>query len=196
MIASALGSQALARAAVAVGVLTIIVQVTSVVILERMRPRPRSISLPQEALAIALNPLIIGCAAGFVVRWFPGLLPGFLLKSMSLVSQLALPLALLTLGASMVGAISRSTVIGAGNAALLKVVVHPALGWIIGRGLLRIGFDDLGLTVIMLACPTAIVSFSVVKELEGDAPLCASAITLSTLLSLFSLTAWLTLLVG
>jgi predicted permease len=194
VVASALGPGALARAAVAVGILTIIVQVISVVILERLRSRPHPVSVLRQALEILLNPLILGCALGLALRSLPAGLPALLARPMEMVGQLALPLALLTLGASMVGSIRRSTVLGAGAAALVKVIIHPTLGWLIGQFFFRLSPADMSLAVIMLACPTAIVSFSVVKELDGDAPLCASAITLSTLLSLVTLTGWLAIL--
>ncbi len=196
VIASALGQNALARAAVAVGILTIIVQVVSVIILEHLRSRSAHVSFGRQALGVILNPLVIGGGIGLALRQVPGGLPGLALRPMEMIGQLALPLALLTLGASMVGSIKRSSVFGASAAALVKVVVHPALGWLIGYAVLGLSADDLSLAVIMLACPTAIVSFSVVKEMEGDGPLCASAITLSTLFSLLTMTGWITLLGG
>lgn len=194
VIAATLGPEALAKAAFVVGIISIMVQILSVVILERLRTHNTSISLLRQMQRVIVNPLVVGCVLGLGLRVAPFSLPGPLLNSMEMIGNLALPLALLTLGASMVVPIKRSALLSAGTIVVVKNLLMPALGWAMGSWLFVLSGPDFELAVIMLACPVAIVAFSVVKELGGDAPLCATVINLSTLVSLVTLTGWIAFL--
>lgn len=191
VIAAALGPVALAKAAFVVGIISIVVQVLSVVILERLRTHKVPTSLLRQIQRVTLNPIVVGCVLGLGLRVAPFRLPGPLLSSMEMIGNLALPLALLTLGSSIVAPIKRSAFLNAGAIVVVKNLLMPALGWAIGSWLFVLSGPDLELAVIMLACPAAVVAFTVVKELGGDAVLCATVITLSTLASLATLTGWI-----
>ena len=68
----------------------------------------------------------------------------------------------------------------------LKTALAPLLGWWVGRWF---GLDliELKLLLVLLACPTAIISYTMVVELKGDEALASGAISLSVLTSVVSL---------
>jgi malate permease and related proteins len=64
--------------------------------------------------------------------------------------------------------------------------VSPLLGWLVGRAL-GLGALELKLVLILMACPTAIVSYTMALEMKGDETLASGTIVLSVLTSLASL---------
>jgi predicted permease len=70
--------------------------------------------------------------------------------------------------------------------ALVKTALSPLLGWGVGRAL-GLGPAELKMVLILLACPTAIISYTMALELKGDEALATGAISLSVLTSVVSL---------
>ena len=71
----------------------------------------------------------------------------------------------------------------------LRLLLHSSeanFTYLVGRAL---GLDapETKLVMILMACPTAIVSYTVALEMKGDEPIASGAIVLSVLLSLVSL---------
>ena len=99
---------------------------------------------------------------------------------------MALPLGLLGVGGSLVtvklGARWRTPL----ASALVKTALSPVLGWLVGRAL-GLGAAELKMVLILMACPTAIISYTMALELKGDEALAAGAIALSVLTSVVSL---------
>jgi len=99
---------------------------------------------------------------------------------------MALPLGLLGVGGALV------TVKLGGNwrlplsCALVKTMVSPALGWAVGLGL-GLGGQELKIVMIFMACPTAVISYTMALEMKGDDGLASSTIVLSVLTSLIAL---------
>ena len=60
------------------------------------------------------------------------------------------------------------------------------LGWIVGRQL-GLGTLEFKMLLILLATPTAVVSYTVALELKGDEQLAASTIVLSVVTSIVTL---------
>ena len=108
--------------------------------------------------------------------------------TMGQVAKMAVPLALLSIGSALVTTPLRGNVRAALLAACFKTLCSP----LIGLGLARLAELDPGSTrvvLVLLACPTAGVSYTMVRELGGDQAVAAGAIVLSTLLSSLSLAA-------
>jgi predicted permease len=138
------------------------------------------------AKQLATTPPLLATVAGIVFAVAGWHLPPAVDKTFTSLGEMALPLGLLGVGGSLV------TVKLSGNwhlplsAALVKTLVSPALGWAVGRAL---GLDGLELKLVMIfmACPTAIVSYTMAVEMKGDGALASGTIVLSVLTSLVSL---------
>ena len=136
-------------------------------------------------LNVATNPLVLSCVAGIAWSRAVGDLPLVARRTVGAVGQMALPLALFALGASLRLGSLRQTLAPALAGALIKVAAAPAVGYLVGRGM---GLDPVGLRMAMLylACPTAVMSFVMAEQLGGDGALAANIVVLSTLLSVVS----------
>lgn len=135
---------------------------------------------------LAVNPLILACLAGIAyARLGPPLHP-FISNTLSLLSSITLPMALLSIGASLAleklkGRLQLSMV-----SCVFKLIFTPLLGY----GLLRLwGVDPLSLSVAMVffALPTATSAYILATQMNSDADLSGASIVLSTLLSFVSL---------
>ncbi|AOS44394.1 Membrane transport protein [Lacunisphaera limnophila] len=135
---------------------------------------------------LATTPPLLATLAGIgwaVMGWT---LPPAVDKALFALGEMALPLGLLGVGGALVtvklGAAWRTPL----ASALVKTVLSPLLGWAVGRGL-GLGAVELKMVLILMACPTAIISYTMALELKGDEALASGAIALSVLASLVSL---------
>jgi hypothetical protein len=121
---------------------------------------------------------------GFALAGWP--LPAAVDKTFAALGEMALPLGLLGVGGSLVtvrlGGVWRSPL----ASALVKTAVSPALGWLAGRAL-GLGAVELKMVMILMATPTAVVSYTMAVELKGDEPMAAGTIVLSVVTSMVTL---------
>lgn len=121
------------------------------------------------------TPPLLATLAGLGYAFIGLPLPSALARTLSSLGEMALPLGLLAVGGSLASAKLAHDWRAAGTAALIKTAVSPAVGWLLGRWW---GLEPAALQVVMIlmACPTAIVSYTMVLELKGDAALASSVI--------------------
>jgi predicted permease len=180
------GAPGIAMAAVVTGLIVPCVQVIVTVAFALGRDGAvRPLSLLRQ---VALNPLIIGVVAGFVLGALGGLPPG-LQPAVRSLGQAAVALGLLCVGAAL-------TLQGLGMrpgtqaaTAVLKLVCVPALTWAFCAAL---GIDALptAIAVMAMALPTAATSYVMARAMGGDAKLMAAITTSEHLLSMFTLPVW------
>jgi predicted permease len=186
-----LGSQGLVRASIIAGFMMILQNALSVTVLqmaaEQGTVRRRPLSMLMKILG---NPVIISAilGIGFSVAQIP--LPLIFSRSLDILSGLALPMALLIIGASLSFKLLRSRLFPVIAASAIKLVVLPGLGYA--------AFHMLGMSpglylpaLILLASPSATVIYVMAKEMNGDTDFAVAAISASTLLSALTFTLWL-----
>ncbi len=132
------------------------------------------------------NPLIIACLAGAIYPLVFPSLPIVIVRTCTAVGQIALPLALLGVGAALVQGriIGRHTYAFVGS--VIKIAIAPIVGLLTAR-LLGLGPAETRVALIFLACPTATVSYIMAGQLGGDERLSAAMVLISTILSILSL---------
>jgi predicted permease len=132
------------------------------------------------------NPLLLACVAGILYSQTGLELPVALGRTLAAVGQMALPLALLGVGASLNFKVLRGQWLPASAGALIKVAVAPLLGYALGRyfGLDR---NEMLIALLYLGCPTAVVSYLMAQQLDGDSHLAAGIVVLTVILSLATL---------
>ena len=135
---------------------------------------------------VATAPPLIATVAGMGFAVAGWKLPNAVDQAFTALGEMALPLGLLGVGGALV-----TGRIGAQwprplAAALLKTVALPLIGWVIGRAA-GLGSVELGAVMILMACPTAVTSYTVAVELKGDEALASGTIVLSVLTSLAAL---------
>ncbi len=138
------------------------------------------------ARQLATTPPLLATFAGIGFALAGWTLPRAVDQTLTALGEMALPLGLLGVGGSLVtvklGAHWRRPL----GSALLKTVLSPVLGWAVARAL-GLGAMETKMVMILMACPTAIVSYTVALEMKGDEPIASGAIVLSVLTSLVSL---------
>ena len=137
---------------------------------------------------LATTPPLIATLAGFAWALSGLPLPVAVALSFDWLGQMALPLALLGIG----GALAQSRVAHGWHlpaaAAVIKTVVSPVFGYIVGRRLGLAGVE-LAVVLVFLATPTAGISFTMATQLKGDEPLASGTILFSTFMAIASLSA-------
>jgi hypothetical protein len=173
-------------AALAIGPLVVFYNAASILVLLLSKHRLQWSMLKAVVLQILTNPLVIACAAGGAWQLAGLTLPVVGERTLSVLGQFALPVALLAVGGSLVATGIRGHFGSALLASLTKTLVSPAVG--LGLGWL-LGVDPMvaAITAILLGCPTAVASYILVDQLGGDRQLAASTIVLSTLMSAVTL---------
>ena len=139
---------------------------------------------------VLTNPLILSCALGLLWNTFTlatGVeLPTFGLRSLNLLGSFTLPVALLCVGCGLADTQDLRKLVPSAWAGALKTCLSLLLAVFMAR-LLGAGPVEAGVALVMMATPTAVASYVMVEELEGDTDLAAGAIVMSTLISLISL---------
>jgi predicted permease len=135
---------------------------------------------------LATTPPLIATVAGIAFAIVGWTLPVPIDKALTALGEMALPLGLLGVGGALMTVDRGVGGKAAWAAAIIKTAVSPFVGWVIGRAM---GLDplELKLMMILLAAPTAVVSYSVAIELKGDEKIASGSIVLSVLISVITL---------
>jgi predicted permease len=197
VVSSVLGEEGVAQFGVLIGFIIPMINVLAVITLIWFT-KP-STDHPKRAStiisSIVRNPLILGCAAGIIyARVFTGF-PQFVENTLGLAASVTLPLALLSIGGTLTLNTVRRYLRPTIAAAVLKLLILPVLGYGIMTQLAVSGLF-LHVGMIFFALPTSTAIYVLSSQLQSDTELASAAIALSTLLSFFSLSAVLGLLIG
>lgn len=138
------------------------------------------------------NPLLLASGAGVAFAVAGVHLPDLLFQSVGIVGQMALPLALLCIGGTLMVMPLQGKKANAFVASLLKVAVTPLLAWPLAHWM-GLSQNEIRIALLFLATPTAAASFTLAGKLGGDEALAASSVVISTLLSVLSLSTVLAL---
>lgn len=141
-------------------------------------------------LTMVGNPVIISAVAGMLFSVLRIPVPLIMERTLGILSSLALPLALLIIGGSISFQFIRSKMGTILLACLLKLIVLPCIGLILFKAF-NVGSGDYLPAIILLAAPTATVTFVMAREMKGDPDLANAAISLCTVLSSVTFILWL-----
>jgi predicted permease len=140
------------------------------------------------------NPIILATLLGLVSSAAGFRFPPFIHRSFDIVSHMALPLALLIIGGSLKAAPAKRVQLVAISTAF-KLLVLPFIGLLLFRAA-GLGTVPTLIGVILISSPSATLSYVMASEMGGKPDLAAAAVTVSTVLSLFSYTFWIAVVGG
>ena len=189
---SAYEGKAESVAAIALGSVIVLYNIIAVVVHLLSTHRLGWRALGRVVLKLAANPLILACLLGLAYnRWgySQGIaIPVMLERSMGMLAQFALPMALLCVGVSLGTTSAGGMARGALVAAVLKTVAGPIVALGVAR-LMGVGPMETGITCILLGAPSAVAAYVMTEQLDGDAPLAAATIVTSVVLCAATLSA-------
>ncbi|MBT8357072.1 MAG: AEC family transporter [Deltaproteobacteria bacterium] len=186
-----LGTEGLARASIIAGFMMILQNLLGVTVLalyssdESMKEGKWNI-----ALRIMRNPIILSVIAGMLFSIVEIPIPLIINRSLDILSGLALPMALLIIGGSLSFKLMRLNMLLVLSTGMIKLVLLPGLGFLL-FSLSGIVPADYLPGLILLASPTATVTYVMAKEMNGDTDFAVAAISTSTLMSAVTFTVWL-----
>lgn len=128
------------------------------------------------------NPLIISCAAGIALNLFGLHLPRWLFRPLDALGHAALPLVLMSIGASLEFERLRGAASPTLIASLIKTVAAPLFGFLLA-GLFGLDQTDKMIAIFYLAAPAAGMSYVMAEVMGNDGPMAGRIVALSTLLS-------------
>lgn len=133
-------------------------------------------------IGILKNPLIWGCAIGYVFMRLPIALPEFAMSTLSKLTDISSPLALFALGASLdlrkLRGNLRALICGVSARLILIPAVLLSIVYCLGfRG------PEFAALMIAFASPCAVSSYTMAVQMGGDGDLAGQLVMLSTVLS-------------
>ena len=142
--------------------------------------------------AVVSNPLIIACLVGLVYNHYISAFPVFIDNALRIMSMVALPMALLSIGASLTLRNLKGNLVKSMAASLLKVVGYPLIGYSL-MSAFKVSPVPFQVGMVYFALPASTAIYVLSSQLNSDTELASAAIVLSTILSFFSLSVILTM---
>lgn len=187
-----LGEKGVAEAGILAGFIMIMQNLLAVTVLQLYAPQRsgRGPSIKKTVMLIVMNPVIVSALAGIGFSVAGLALPVVASRTLDIVSSMALPLALVIIGASLDFGQLRTALSGVAVASVVKLFIVPGIGFVVFRYLKTPPALYLP-ALILLASPTATLAYVMAREIGGDEHLAVGAISMSTLLSALTFFFWL-----
>lgn len=189
----ALGTGGRAEASVLAGFLILFQNIISISLFTLMPGRGKRLST-QDLYRFLGNPIILSTVLGLFFSAAGLSLPHFVNSTFDIVGDMALPMALLIIG----GSLTQLTIGRLKHVALsttLKLAVLPLTGYALFQ-VLEVGPAQTLTAVILLASPSATISYVMAAEMGGDTDMAATAVTISTAVSIVTYTLWIAVVGG
>ncbi len=152
--------------------------------------RGSRVEMKEIGLSIAKNPFIIAVSIGIVISLLQLKLPVFIESALASLSGMAMPVALVAMGASLS---FEKAFRDKKNLSILVVGKLIAVPFLFVPLTILFGFRGIELASLMVvfASPTAVVSYTMADQMNSDAELASAAIILSTVISCFTMFLWI-----
>ncbi|MDT3437024.1 AEC family transporter [Haloarcula sp. 1CSR25-25] len=190
LVAATMGSDATAVASVILGIGAVTQAPVTVFLLVRINGSDAA--LLGECKKVVMNPVLVALAAGIAASVLSLSVPETVVRALGLPAELALPVALLCIGATLDTDLPLSDVQETVSVVGLKVLWMPALAWLVYSSL-SVSATALGATVVMFGAPTAVSTYVYTTELGGDTAFASLNVFISTVVSVgtLSVLVWL-----
>ncbi|MGD1817680.1 MAG: AEC family transporter [Pleomorphochaeta sp.] len=165
-----------------------LVNILAVFVLEGYRGR--AIKISTLFYGVITNPLVDAALCGILFYLFKIEIPTIILDPITSVSKIATPLAFIVLGGTLEFESIKKNYKLILLGSLGKLVVTPLIIILIAIAMGLRGIY-LGCIVASMASPVAVSSFTMAKEMDGDADLAAQLVVFTTVLSLITIFIWI-----
>ena len=186
-----LGNEGFTTASILTVFIMILQNVLSISVLQYYAVSDGPLHSPRNIFAKILgNPVIVACGAGICCSLMSVTLPVVVERTLKIVSGMSLPTALLLIGATLNFDLMKSQFRQLILTNLMKLVLLPSMGFLLYT-LWDVPSDLYVPGLILLAAPSATVSYVMAREMNGDADFAVAAISSSTLFSSLTFSIWL-----
>ncbi|GGA56750.1 AEC family transporter [Pelagibacterium lentulum] len=153
-----------------------------------------STALLQGAKKSVTNPILIGIALGMIGNLVNLDMPGVLDDTTALLASTVMPVALFGLGGALNEYKLADTWLQAALMSGFKLVVHPAIAWVIMVPVLRVDPEIARYGVLLAAMPAGINVYIFSTFYNRSVDIAANTILISTVMSVFTISMWLLVL--
>lgn len=187
----ALGTDGFVRASILAGFIMILQNFLAVVVLQIYADEVSARGdIRTVAGRILGNPVIVSALLGILFSVLDLSMPVVADRSLGILSGLALPMALLIIGASLSFDLLHRDVVGVLLITVMKLLLLPGVGFIL-FGMFNVTAGQFIPGLILLASPSATLTYIMAREMNGDPDLAVAAISVTTLLSAVTFVVWL-----
>lgn len=167
--------------ALAFGPAVLMLNVISVAVLARWG-ETRLVSWRALVMQVVGNPLVVSCALGLAALFLGVPHLGAVSDALKLVGQAAMPVALICVGAGIDLGAARSGRASIVLASAIKLMAAPVIFYLVARA---VGAGPVAAAIAagIGSTPTAAASYTLAREMGGDARLMAAIVSVTTLLS-------------
>jgi len=191
IVIAAFGDIAAAKTSIIIGFMTPVNIIFAIVFLKILGGEEKKKNYGRFFLDFIRDPLLIASVLGILISYFRVSIPKPVMDLLNILAGLAVPLALLTIGASFKFSHIKRNLKYLIPASVLKLLIEPVIAFFIGKYVFNIGAVDTSITVILFAMPLAVAAYIMGKEYDSDSDFISSSLILSTVSSAFTLTFWL-----
>ncbi len=187
MAESLCGAEKMGPTTLLIGICVPLVNVLAVITLESFRGGKPSVK--KMLLGIAKNPLIIASLLGLAFNLLDIRLPSAVGKTITDLGKVATPLSLVALGASFTflsaAAFRKQLTLGVAGKLVICPLIMVSLGAALG-----LRAEMLVPVLIYFGAPTAVSSFPMAQQMDGDGDLAASLVVFTSALSILTIFLW------
>lgn len=184
LVAVAFGAEVTAVASVILGIASLGQVFLTVLILSTINGA--DVVFRDQILELAENPVLAALALGIGVSVLGLSVPSPVASGLGYFGDLALPLALLCVGASLKTDLGEVDIGATGSVLALKNGCMPALAWVVFT-VLAVDANALAAGVVMLGTPAAVSTYVFASELGGDENFASLNVFVTTIVSLGTL---------
>lgn len=187
------GEQSLGTASILIGLAVPLMNTLSVITLEYYRgSKPDVLHILK---GIGTNPIILGALCAFILLIAHIRLPFWLEDFLFELARIATPLALIILGGSVSFTTAKSNRKQLLIGTISRLVFIPLLGL---SAAVLLGFRDIELVILMalFGSPSAVSSYTMAIQMEGDGELAGQLVVFTTLFSIITIFFWTYLLLA
>lgn len=146
------------------------------------------------AKRLIVNPIVVAILAGSAARPLGAYIPDPLWRVVELIGSAAIPCALFAMGSALRRYGLQSGLPLPGVISVLKLVVHPLIVFWLATRVFTMPPAWAGVAVLFAACPTGVNAYLLAERYRQGVALTASAVSLSTMLAMVTMLAWLQVL--
>ncbi|WP_300462659.1 AEC family transporter [Desulfobacula sp.] len=188
-----LGDSGFVKAAIIAGFIMILQNILAVIALQyHGKDTMARTSITATMKTTMANPVVLSALAGIIFSLSGLQMPLIIERALTIIKGMALPMALLIIGASLSFKKFKPRFWPVMVSCFLKVIMTPAIGLILFKLFSLDPFDYLP-GLILLSSPTATLTYVMAREIGGDSDFAVAAISISTLFSSMTYGLWLTM---
>ncbi len=185
-----LGEEGLAKGAIIASFVMILQNILAILLLQYYSKDAGPVSFFKAIKKAVGNPVILSAVAGIAFSFLNLELPIVIDRALTIIKGMALPLALLIIGATLSFEQFASRIRPLIISSLLKLVLMPGAA-LVCFSQFEMAQNEYIPALIILAAPTATMTYVMAKEIGGDPDLGGAAISFSTLISALTYMFWL-----